>query len=123
MAVYRRLKIDQRPAWSDVTSAGSARISAGESFDPHYHDCDEYWLIYGGHALVSVDGERYTVGAGDIVCTQSGRVHDILAVDGTLEMFWFEGVLAPGGRAGHLHSTPQDAAGHPIATLPPPVEG
>ena len=118
MSVYRRMEPDERPEWSDVTSAGSAQLRPGQTFDPHYHDCDEYWLVYGGRALVSVGDERYIVGPGDIVCTNTGLVHDILAIDAVLEMFWFEGALVPDGRAGHLHRTPGEAAGHPIRTLP-----
>lgn len=117
MVVYQRLELDQRPTWSDVTSAGTFRLRPGETFDPHYHDCDEYWLIFGGRALVSVGGERYSVGPSDIVCTQIGTVHDILAIEGQLEMFWFEAKLKPGGRGGHLHRRPQDAAGHLVDEL------
>jgi mannose-6-phosphate isomerase-like protein (cupin superfamily) len=90
------------------------------TFDRHYHDCDEYWLIFEGRALLSVGSRTYTVEAGDIVCTETGVEHDIVAVAEPLGAFWFEGRTPPGGRVGHLHRTPEDAAGH---DAPPSVEG
>lgn len=106
-----------RPAWSDVTAAGMFEIPAvGGTFDRHYHDCDEYWLIYDGSARVMSEGEEYLIGAGDIVCTKAGDEHDILEVHRDLKGFYFEGALVPGGEPGHLHRSPDLAAGHPVAT-------
>lgn len=120
MVVVRGISPDARPSWSDVTSAGIFRVEPDGRFDLHYHDCDEYWLIFEGRALVSVGDRRYTVGAGDIVCTQTGVEHDIVAVAEGLGGFWFEGRTPPSGRVGHLHRTPEDAAGHDV---PATVEG
>ena len=120
LTVVRRLSPDHRPPWSDVTSAGIFRVEPNGRFDRHYHDCDEYWLIFVGRALVSVGDRRYTVGAGDIVCTETGVEHDIVAVAEGLGGFWFEGRTPPNGRVGHLHRRPEDAAGHDV---PASVEG
>jgi mannose-6-phosphate isomerase-like protein (cupin superfamily) len=117
VSVFRRLSPDDRPPWSDVTSAGFTRVVAGNTFDPHYHDCDEYWFIIGGRAIARIEDERFELGPGDILCTQIGRLHDVLAVDDVLEMVWFEARLAPGGRDGHLHRSELDAAGHPVERL------
>lgn len=116
--VVRHLAGDARPSWSDVTSAGTFRVEPGGRFDRHFHDCDEYWLLFAGRARVLVGSGTYEVGPGDIVCTRTGTVHDILGVRGTLEGFWFEGPTPDGGRIGHLHETPQDAAGHDVPFLP-----
>jgi mannose-6-phosphate isomerase-like protein (cupin superfamily) len=113
--VTRRIEGDIRPAWSDVTSTGTFRVPADGRFDRHHHDCDEYWFIVEGRAIVEIDAERYRVQPGDIVCTQRGREHDILQLfDDELVGFWFETALVPGGSAGHLHRSPEAAAGHPI---------
>ena len=114
LTVVRRLSPDHRPPWSDVTSAGIFRVEPNGRFDRHYHDCDEYWLIFEGRALVSVGDRRYTVEAGDIVCTETTVEHDIVAVAEGLGGFWFEGRTPPNGRVGHLHRTPEDAAGHDV---------
>ena len=112
--VWKRIEGEERPAWSDVTSTGTFRIVPGQPFDRHYHDCDEYWFIFEGRAVIEIDDERYTVEAGDIVCTEIGREHDFLQVLEPVTGFWFEAVLKPGGRAGHLHRSPERAAGHTV---------
>jgi mannose-6-phosphate isomerase-like protein (cupin superfamily) len=112
--VWKRIEGDDRPAWSDVTSTGTFYIVAGQSFDRHHHDCDEYWFIFEGRAVIEIDEERYTVEPGDIVCTEVGREHDFLQVFEPISGFWFESRLIPGGRAGHLHRSPERAAGHRV---------
>jgi mannose-6-phosphate isomerase-like protein (cupin superfamily) len=49
-------------------------------FDCHYHDCNEYWLIFKGKAKVMSEGKEYYVKPGDIVCTRTGDEHDVLEV-------------------------------------------
>ena len=112
--VWKRIEGEDRPTWSDVTSTGTFHIVAGQTFDRHHHDCDEYWFIFEGRAVIEIDEERYTVEAGDIVCTQIGREHDFLQVLEPISGFWFESRLIPGGRAGHLHRSPDRAAGHTV---------
>ncbi len=112
--VWKRIEGDDRPAWSDVTSAGTFHARPGGTFDRHHHDCDEYWLIVEGRAVIEIDDERYEVESGDIVCTEIGREHDILQVIEPLSGFWFECATIPGGQAGHLHRSAERAAGHPV---------
>lgn len=114
IVVTRFLGADSRPAWSDVTSAGIFKIEPNGRFDRHYHDCDEYWLVFSGSARVMVGDEAFVVGRGDIVCTPIGIEHDIVAVSETLEAFWFEGATKAGGRIGHLHRSDETAAGHVV---------
>jgi mannose-6-phosphate isomerase-like protein (cupin superfamily) len=118
LTIVRTISPDSRPSWSDVTSAGTFRVEPNGRFDLHYHDCDEYWLVFAGRAVVRVGDKTYTVGAGDIVCTPTGTQHDVVAVGETLEAFWFEARTPPGGRTGHLHRTPEDADGHVVLPMP-----
>ncbi|WP_162606222.1 cupin domain-containing protein [Jiangella asiatica] len=109
------MKADRRPEWSQVTAAGRFRVPrSGGTFDRHYHDCDEYWLIYAGRAKVMTEGEEFYVGPGDIVCTRAGDEHDVVEVYEDLEAFFFEDVLFEGGRAGHLHRSPELAERHEV---------
>jgi mannose-6-phosphate isomerase-like protein (cupin superfamily) len=100
-----------------VTSAGVFRVEPNGRFDRHYHDCDEYWLVFAGRARVLVGSDTYPVSAGDIVCTPTGTEHDVVGVAEMLEAFWFEGRTPPGGRVGHLHRTAEDADGHDVPSL------
>lgn len=114
---------NNRPVWSGVTSAGIFRIPyEGGHMDCHYHDCNEYWLIFSGKAKVRTEGEDFYVQAGDIVCTKAGDEHDILEVYEDLEAFWFEEETPEDGRTGHLHRTPKKALGHPVSALPLPAD-
>jgi mannose-6-phosphate isomerase-like protein (cupin superfamily) len=114
---------DNRPPWCAVTSAGVFRVAQqGGRFDRHYHDCNEYWLIFKGEALVSSEGRQYLVEPGDIVCTKAGDEHDVLEVGSDLEAFWFEDVTPPGGRIGHLHRDAEAAKGHEVKARPRPEE-
>jgi mannose-6-phosphate isomerase-like protein (cupin superfamily) len=115
--IARMLLPDARPTWSDVTSAGTFRVEPGGRFDRHYHDCDEYWLVFSGRARVLVGSRTYPVGPGDIVCTPTGTEHDVVGVSETLEAFWFEAHTPPGGRIGHLHRTPEAAKGHVVPSI------
>ena len=117
MVIARTLAPDHRPTWSDVTSAGTFTVEPGGSFDRHFHDCDEYWLVFAGRARVVVGTTPYEVEAGDIVCTPTATDHDIVGVYDTLEAFWFEGHTPSGGRIGHLHRTENDAQGHVVPAL------
>ena len=120
MAVVRTrqkpLQEGNRPDWCNVTSSGIFRVPAqGGRFDDHYHDCDEYWLVFRGKAKVRSEGTDYYVMPGDIVCTRAGDEHDVLEVYEDIEAFWFEDATPAGGRIGHLHRTPDKAQGHPVA--------
>lgn len=117
LVVVQRLSVDARPKWSDVTSAGTFRVEPDGRFDRHFHDCDEYWLVFAGRARVLVGSHSFDVGPGDIVCTPTGTVHDVVAVRETLEAFWLEGATPEGGRIGHLHESSEDAAGHVVPLL------
>jgi mannose-6-phosphate isomerase-like protein (cupin superfamily) len=119
----RALVEGNRPEWCEVTSAGVFRVPReGGRFDRHYHDCNEYWLIFRGKAKVLSEGREYYVGPGDIVCTRAGDEHDVMEVYEDLEAFWFEDATPPGGRVGHLHRTPDASAGHDVPARPLPPD-
>ena len=112
-----------RPNWSGVTSAGIFRVPVdGGRFDCHFHDCDEYWLIFSGRARIRTEGQEFYVLPGDIVCTRAGDEHDVLEVYEDLAAFWFEDATPEGGRIGHLHRDPEKAKGHPVLARPLPQD-
>lgn len=111
-----------RPAWSDATSAGLAKIPIGGHFDRHFHDCNEYWIVFAGKAKVMSEEKEYYLQRGDILCTRAGDEHDILEVYEDLELVWFEDATPPGGRTGHLHRDGDAAARHPVLSPPLPAD-
>jgi mannose-6-phosphate isomerase-like protein (cupin superfamily) len=83
------------------------------SFDNHFHDCDEYWIVYQGRGVVYSEGRRYEVGPGDCVATGTGFHHDLPEVlEGPVKAVYFETTMERAKRPGHLHE-PQDGTAVP----------
>ena len=104
--------------WGDETG-GSGRFTAAVNdsqvdrgdpvdyakdtgFDSHYHDCDEYWILYRGRGVAVSEGVSYTVGPGDCIATGMGHHHDIPQVYEPIEAVYFETTMRGQKRRGHL---------------------
>lgn len=72
------------------------------NFDNHFHDCDEYWILFEGSGLVYSEGKPYLVGPGDCVATARGDHHDIARVDAPIRAVYFETTMEGQKRRGHL---------------------
>jgi mannose-6-phosphate isomerase-like protein (cupin superfamily) len=72
------------------------------SFDNHYHDADEYWIIYKGCGAVITEGKRIEVGPGDCVATGMGHHHDFPEIVEPVEAVFFQTTLEGRKRRGHL---------------------
>jgi mannose-6-phosphate isomerase-like protein (cupin superfamily) len=72
------------------------------NFDNHFHDCDEYWIVFQGNALVYTEGKPYRVGIGDCVATGMGHHHDMSQVYAPVRAIYFETTMAGQKRRGHL---------------------
>lgn len=81
------------------------------NFDCHYHDCDEYWIIYSGTGSVVSEGKHYQVKCGDCIATGMGHHHDFPLVTEQVKAVYFETTLEGAKRLGHLwdhrHGTAQ----------------
>jgi mannose-6-phosphate isomerase-like protein (cupin superfamily) len=111
---------DNRPAWCELAGMGMFRIRPDATFDRHFHDSPEYWLIYEGKGKVSVDDEVSYVQAGDVVCTPAGSSHDLLEIYEEIEGFYLEEKVPAAGRVGHQHRNEADAGGHVVPLVPLP---
>jgi mannose-6-phosphate isomerase-like protein (cupin superfamily) len=72
------------------------------SFDAHYHDCDEYWIIYAGRGTAVSEGIAYAVGPGDCIATGMGHHHDFPRASEPIQAVFFETTLQGEKRRGHL---------------------
>ena len=72
------------------------------SFDNHYHDCDEYWIVFEGRAVAVSEGKHYEVGPGDCVATGMGHHHDMPIVHEPIRAVFFETTLEGQKRHAHL---------------------
>lgn len=94
------------PAWSEVRNYGVNTLSVGQEVEPHFHDCNEYWIIISGRGLATSEGIEYELGPGDMLLTEAGQEHS-LAVTEPMVAVYFYGVMPEHGRWGHLHH-PED---------------
>jgi mannose-6-phosphate isomerase-like protein (cupin superfamily) len=72
------------------------------NFDCHYHDCDEYWIIYSGLGKAVSEGKSYELQAGDCLATGMGHHHDFSTVREPVKAVYFETTLQGQKRIGHL---------------------
>ncbi len=72
------------------------------SFDSHFHDCDEYWILFEGRGQVVTEGKSFDVRPGDCVATGMGHHHDMPVVHEMIRAVYFETTMAGLKRRGHL---------------------
>lgn len=72
------------------------------NFDSHFHDCDEYWILFAGRGVAVSEGKHFEVGVGDCVATGMGHHHDFPQVLEPVEAVYFETTLEGKKRLGHL---------------------
>lgn len=100
--------IDDKPAWVRWSAFGIGIVERAEDLELHFHDADEYWLIFEGRARVISEGREHEIGPGDILCTRQGEEHGIIEViEAPLKCFYIEDELQGRKRPGHLHR-PED---------------
>ncbi len=103
--------------WEEETSSGIFTVDKGDvredkgdavayaketSFDSHYHDCDEYWILFEGSGVAVSEGRSYEVEPGDCVATGMGFHHDFPIVHAPVKSVYFETGMAGQQRRGHL---------------------
>ncbi len=105
-------------SWSDETgSCGVFKMNNNESpgnagdpveydrrtkFDNHFHDCDEYWIIFKGSGLAVSEDKKYELKPGYFLATKMGDHHDLTNVYEDIHAVWFETSLRGKKRIGHL---------------------
>jgi len=71
-------------------------------FDRHYHDCDEYYVIYEGSGTMAIGDRLLPFKAGDCIAIGMGWHHDMPQVKQTVKAVYMETTLAGQKRTGHL---------------------
>jgi mannose-6-phosphate isomerase-like protein (cupin superfamily) len=80
------------------------------AFDAHYHDCDEYWILFEGRGTAVSEGRHYEVGPGVCVATGMGHHHDFPLAAEPVRAVFFETTMAGQRRRGHLWNHTHGAA-------------
>jgi mannose-6-phosphate isomerase-like protein (cupin superfamily) len=95
------------PVWNSTDGStdnwgGPVTYPKTTKFDNHYHDCDEYWIVYQGRGTAMSEGKSYKVGPGDCIVTGMGHHHDFPLVDEPVLAVFFETTMQGRKRGGHL---------------------
>ena len=72
------------------------------TFDAHYHDCDEYWIVFEGRGTAVSEGIAYEVAPGDCIATGMGHHHDFPQAAEPVRAVFLETTLEGEKRRGHL---------------------
>ena len=72
------------------------------TFDNHFHDCDECWIVVTGSGVAASEGRCYDVGPGDCLATGMGHHHDFPIVHEPVKAVYFETTMEGRKRRGHL---------------------
>lgn len=72
------------------------------NFDKHFHDCDEYWIVYKGRGTIYSEGEMHPIGLGECLATGMGHHHDLPLVEEPIHAVFFETTMEGQKRRGHL---------------------
>jgi quercetin dioxygenase-like cupin family protein len=104
MPIFNAKSIIDAPDWVKVSNYGVSIMKKGQTVEPHYHDCDEFWYIVSGKARVRTEGNEYIVQQGDVVCTKMGDDHELIEIlEDDYVVVWIETELKGQKRIGHLH--------------------
>jgi mannose-6-phosphate isomerase-like protein (cupin superfamily) len=79
-----------------------APYTKSTGIDNHYHDCDEYWIVFQGCGEVVSEKKHYEVGVGDCLAIGMGWHHDFPRVDAPVMAVYFETTMQREKRRGHL---------------------
>jgi mannose-6-phosphate isomerase-like protein (cupin superfamily) len=90
------------PAWSETQKYGVTHAKVGGEVEPHFHDCNEYWIIISGEGDAMSEGKPYHLGPGDMLLTKAGDYHSLVVTKEMVTVYYY-GVMPEHGRWGHLH--------------------
>jgi mannose-6-phosphate isomerase-like protein (cupin superfamily) len=91
---------DFYPEWALLSGIVHGQLATGQGVEPHYHDCDEFWIFNTGRGEVRLDGQSYAFISNTVVYMALGLIHQFQC-------------YAPGAAAGLiLRAEGQGRVGH-----------
>src|SRR5215218_3418621 len=63
------------PQWAALTGIAHVPVAPGFSVEPHYHDCDEFWLLIEGDGEAWMDDRAYLYTSNTAVYNPMGVIH------------------------------------------------
>mgnify|MGYP005953425893 CR=1 FL=1 len=67
--------VEKKPNWCTLKNIRHIRLQKGQKTEYHYHDWDEYYILYRGSAEIILDNQRFPIRAGEIAAIKAGSGH------------------------------------------------
>jgi mannose-6-phosphate isomerase-like protein (cupin superfamily) len=89
--------------WDHINHISIFQFRADRPLPVHYHDFNEYWLLFRGHPLATHDDDELHLHPGTLLATRTGHEHGIAKPEETVEGVGLQTSLVGRKRQGHLH--------------------
>ena len=89
--------------WTQVIRQEICLFRSDHPCDYHYHDGDEYWMVFRGHFTLNYDGNKYAMRPGLMLAAGMGFEHGSLAPEEHFEAIVMAMGLQGQKRDGHLN--------------------
>lgn len=89
--------------WDHTVRNEICMFRPGNPCDYHYHDGDEYWLVFRGNFTLDYNGMRIPVGPGDLLAAGKGIPHGALQPEQVMNAIVMAMPLEDAKRDGHLN--------------------
>jgi mannose-6-phosphate isomerase-like protein (cupin superfamily) len=89
--------------WKGTIRNEICMFQPGNPCDYHYHDGDEYWVIFRGHFTLDYNGRKVPVGPGTLMAAGKGYEHGALDPEETMNGIVMAMPLEDQERDGHLN--------------------
>jgi mannose-6-phosphate isomerase-like protein (cupin superfamily) len=109
--------------WSRIIRNEICLFRPDRPCDYHYHDGDEYWMVFRGHFTLNYDGQEYALRPGLMLAAGMGYEHGSVNPEEHFEAVVMAMQLEGQGRDGHLlremHGAPVKNRAVPDAAMQP----
>lgn len=95
--------------WDHSVRSEICMFQPGNPCDTHYHDGDEYWVVFRGHFTLDYNGRKIKVGPGTLMAAGKGYEHGAEEVEEVMNGLVIAMPLEDGKRDGHLNRANQGA--------------
>jgi mannose-6-phosphate isomerase-like protein (cupin superfamily) len=90
-------------SWDHTIRSEIFMSQVGNPCDYHYHDGDEYWIVFRGHFPIDYNGLRVATEPGQLLAFGKGYEHGLLEPSETMGAIVFAMPLEDRERDGHLN--------------------
>ncbi|HEX3690138.1 MAG TPA: cupin domain-containing protein [Solirubrobacteraceae bacterium] len=89
--------------WDHTIRSEICMFQPGNPCDMHYHDGDEYWIVFRGHFNIDYHGLKVPTKPGELLCFGKGYEHGLMEIDEVMQAIVLAMPLEDRERDGHLN--------------------